>query len=62
MNYMSRWDEYRVRREIVVQALYKVHKRKDAVRFWNGLNALHKILPRLSELVKAKVESLKQQA
>lgn len=59
MNYMSRWDEYRVRRDIVVQALYKVHKRKDAVRFWNGINALHNILPRWSALVKAKIEALK---
>ena len=56
---MSRWDEYRVRRDIVVQALYKVHKRKDAVRFWNGINALHNILPRWSALVKAKIEALK---
>ena len=59
-NYMSRWDEYRVRREIVVQALYKVHKRKEAVRFWHALNVLQHVLPAWAKDVKAHIESIKQ--
>ena len=53
MNFMSRWDEYRVRREIVVKALMQVQKRQSACRFWLVTNALIGRLKSLSAVMEA---------
>ena len=53
MNFMSQWDEYRVRREIVVKAFMQVQKRQSACRFWQVTNALMGRLQYLSGTLKA---------
>ena len=53
MNFMSRWDEYRVRREIVVKALMQVQKRQSACRFWQVTHALMSRLQYLSATMEA---------
>ena len=41
MNYMGRWDEYRVRRDHVVAILMKKKRQQNACRTWLVLQALH---------------------
>lgn len=48
MNYMGRWDEYRVRREAVVQGLLKDQRKKNVGKVMIVLGTL---VPRLQTLV-----------
>ena len=61
MNYMSRWDEYRARKEVVVQALVKVHRRREVCRFWHAVNVQWKILSFFENLLKS-VREAKEKA
>mmetsp|Transcript_2353 Transcript_2353/g.3227 ORF Transcript_2353/g.3227 Transcript_2353/m.3227 type:complete len:179 (+) Transcript_2353:1300-1836(+) len=59
-NFMSRWDEYRVRRDVVVEALVKVHKRRDACRYWHVMNVKWKFYAYIMNVIKQHRQNVEQ--